>query len=102
MLRVELAQIGVEVPAGLVFHRLRGCFATWMAATGVPKDQRQRLMGHAGDVEGEHYEVAEPLCESDREAIARIAVEARNGRYSHPEANSEMGTSKGGEVSERT
>ena len=77
MLRRELERLGVEVPEGVVFHSLRGCFATWLAAAGVPKDQRQRLMGHAGDVEGEHYEITGQLFETDREVIARIAVEVR-------------------------
>lgn len=79
-LRWELRGLGVAVPEGLVFHRLRGCFATWLAAAGVPKDQRQRLMGHAGDVEAEHYEVAGELFETDFEAVTRIAVEVRDGR----------------------
>ncbi|MBK9263027.1 MAG: site-specific integrase [Polyangiaceae bacterium] len=82
-LRRELAGLGIAVPDGLVFHRLRGCFATWLAAASVPKDQRQRLMGHAGDVEAEHYEVAGQLFESDFEAVARIAVEVRNGSGRH-------------------
>lgn len=79
-LRRELVGLGVTVPDGLVFHRLRGCFLTWLAAAGVAKDQRQRLAGHAGDVEAEHYEVAGQLVEADREAVSRIPVEVSGGR----------------------
>jgi integrase len=79
-LRREIEGLGLEVLPGLVFHRLRGCFLTWLAAAGVPKDQRQRLAGHAGDVEAEHYEVSGQLFEADQEAVSRIKVEVRDGR----------------------
>jgi len=76
-LRKELRRLGVAVPDGLDFHKLRGFFLTQLARAGVPKDQRQRLAGHAQDVEGEHYEDDAQLFESDREAVSRIAVETR-------------------------
>ena len=80
-LRKELLRIGVEVPKGLDFHGLRRCFLTWLAVAGVAKDVRQRLAGHAGDVEAEHYEQASQLFDADRESVARIAVRANDERY---------------------
>jgi integrase len=79
-LRKELSRLGIAVPSGLDFHALRGCFLTWLAAAGVPKDVRRRLAGHSGDVQAEHYESSEQLFEADREAVSRIKVEVQSGR----------------------
>jgi integrase len=83
-LRLELRRAGAEVPRGLKFHSLRASFATWLAAAGVAKDVRQRLMGHAGDVEAEHYEESAQLFEADRAAVAKIPVEVRRGISGDP------------------
>jgi integrase len=54
-------------------HDLRRTFATRMAALGVPKEIRDRLLNHApesGDIEGAHYNVYDYLSEK-RRALAQ-------------------------------
>jgi integrase len=54
-------------------HDLRRTFATRMAALGVPKEIRDRLLNHApdrGDIEGSHYNVHDYLPEK-RRALAQ-------------------------------
>src|SRR5205823_6614445 len=54
-------------------HDLRRTFATRMAALGVAKEIRDRLLNHAperGDIEGAHYNVHDYLPEK-RRALAK-------------------------------
>jgi integrase len=77
--RRDLARVGIEAPDNFTFHRLRGCFLTWLAAQGVPLEVRRRLAGHAGaDVQAEHYLEQDALLDADRAAIASIPVTVPN------------------------
>src|SRR6185295_16196 len=75
----------------LVFHHLRHSFSTWLAGAGVPKETRNRLMGHSrGDVGETHYTAESvPLLMAAVETI-RLDLDGPKGQESGPDGGEKL------------